>query len=83
MANLNTSDIVFATVRQHGNTIANIRLSGMSSVSQILNYIKRFFRDTVGLLSVNLRNGTQGWSQTLNIIMRPSVQRPVQLSLFD
>ncbi|MDE5744488.1 MAG: hypothetical protein K2H84_02350 [Paramuribaculum sp.] len=81
MATILTSDILYATISQRGTTIASITLSGVSSIAEIINRIKAVLKDTIGILTINLRNGSQGWRQQRNIILKP---RPhaVQLTLF-
>lgn len=70
MATLQTSDVIFATVSRCGTTIATLKLSGMSSLAQIFNYIKTVLSGTMGLLTVNLRNGTQGWNERYNLMLK-------------
>ncbi|MDE5838494.1 MAG: hypothetical protein K2K52_06955 [Paramuribaculum sp.] len=81
MATIFTTDILYATVIQRGTTIATLTLSGVSSLAEIINRIKSVVKDSIGMLTVNLRNSTQGWRQQRNIILKP---RPhaVQLTLF-
>lgn len=81
MATILTSDILYATISQRGTTIASLTLSGVSSIAEIINRIKSVVKNTIGMLTINLRNGTQGWRQQRNIILKPR-PRAVQLTLF-
>lgn len=81
MATILSTDVMFATVKQRGNTLATLRLSGMSSLAEIINYIKTVIKDKMGLLTLSLRNCTQGWAQERNIILEPR-RISTQLSLF-
>lgn len=83
MATINSSDIIFATVIQRGRTIASVRLSGMHTVNDIIRYLSGIVKNTVGMITLSLRNGTQGWQQERNV-MFGSLRRAegVQLSLF-
>ncbi len=83
MATINSSDIIFATVIQRGRTIASVRLSGMRTVNDIIRYLSGVVKNTVGMITLSLRNGTQGWQQERNV-MFGSLRRAeaVQLSLF-
>lgn len=55
-------DILFATVSQHGNTILSLRLSGLTSVKDILKRLREAITGYMGMVTLKLRNGTQGWS---------------------
>lgn len=81
MATILSTDVMFATVKQRGNTLATLRLSGMSSLADIINYIKTIVKGRMGLLTLSLRNSTQGWAQERNIILEPR-RVPTQLTLF-
>lgn len=82
MATINSSDILFATLIQRGKTILSVRLSGMTTFSDIIRYLSRTLNGTFGIMTMTLRNGTQGWSQQRNIMFRRPDPVPVQLSLF-
>ena len=82
MATINSSDILFATLIQRGRTIASVRLSGMTTFNEIIKYLGRMINGTFGMMTVSLRNGTQGWHEKRNIIFRRPDPAPVQLSLF-
>ncbi len=62
MGTINTSDIIFATVIQHGKQIASFRFIGISSIADIIKGIRGAFASMPGLVTLQLRNGTQGWS---------------------
>lgn len=81
MATILSTDVMFATVKQRGNILATLRLSGMSSLADIINYIKTIVKGRMGLLTLSLRNSTQGWAQERNIILEPR-RVSTQLSLF-
>lgn len=82
MATINASDIIFATVTQCGKTIASVRLSGMNTFNDIVKYLSTLLKNTAGLLTLSLRNGTQGWQQQRSIMFATKPAAPVQLSLF-
>lgn len=82
MATFNASDIIFATLTQGGRTIASVRLSGMRTFSDIVRYLRTVYRDAMGLLTLSLRNPSQGWHTERNIMFGAPAARPVQLSLF-
>ncbi len=80
MGAINKSDIIFATLLQRGKQIVSIRLSGMTSWDEIINFIRKAVFDCVGLTTLRLRNGSQGWTQQRSIIMKSP--EAVQLLMF-
>lgn len=82
MATINSSDILFATLIQRGKTVTSVRLSGMTTFNDIIKYLSRMLNGTFGMMTVILRNGTQGWHQQRNIMFRRPEPVAVQLSLF-
>lgn len=65
MATILSSDEIFATVTQRGRVISNLRISGMTSFSEILSALGNDIR---GLATVSLRNRTQGWQRSHTIM---------------
>lgn len=86
MKTVNTTDILFATVISRGRTVAKITLSGMSSIADIMAELAGRLSGAKGLLTLQLRNYTQGWSSRSVLRMAAATiippSRPVQLSLF-
>lgn len=85
MKEINYSDVIYATLIQRGSVIASLKISGVTSIDLIIKQIKHFTSKCVGLVSIKIRNFTQGWSQCRNIKIdsnREVAVTPVQLSLF-
>ncbi len=80
MNTFDINDIVFASATLHGRNIANIRLSGVISTSDIIAQLKKILGEAAGMIRITLRNVTQGWSRVLNVYMKK--REGVQLSLF-
>lgn len=80
MGKINTSDIIYATITQRGRQIGSFRLSGLESFSEIVRAVRRLSSGVIGLVTVTLRNGTQGWRHTRSIMIAPEAAQPVQLS---
>ena len=59
------SDKIFATISQRGRIISNINLSGVTSIRDI---ISKFLDQVTGLVTIKLRNYTQGWQRN-HIVM--------------
>lgn len=87
MATLTVNDTIFATVSTGSNTILNHTLSGAASINDAIRIICRELAGYIGLVTVYLRNSTQGWleKRVVRLTARhtpPAVATPVQLSLF-
>ncbi|MDE7411847.1 MAG: hypothetical protein K2M94_07395 [Paramuribaculum sp.] len=74
MTTILPSDTIFATVRQRGTTLADIRLSGISSIRDILIYLRRTLGTIAGLATIDLRNGSQGWQQRHTVMLAPVIR---------
>ncbi|MEF2642699.1 MAG: hypothetical protein U0M50_01400 [Paramuribaculum sp.] len=59
MATILSSDVIFATVRQRGQVMTTLRLSGITSFGDVVASVGRLFK---GITTIDLRNGTQGWN---------------------
>ncbi len=65
MATILSSDEIFATVSQRGRVVSSLRLSGITSLADILRAIGNEIR---GLATIELRNSTQGWQRRHTIM---------------
>lgn len=65
MATILSSDEIFATVSQRGRVLSSLRLSGITSLADILRAIGNEIR---GLATIELRNSTQGWQRRHTIM---------------
>lgn len=54
------SDVVFVNVMAFGRQLMTVTLSGNSSVDELMEAVKSLLADLDGLLTVNLRNSSQG-----------------------
>jgi len=69
MTTILPSDTLFATIRQQGNTVANIKLNGITSMADIVRHIKNSLANLAGLTVIDLRNSSQGWHKRHTIIL--------------
>lgn len=74
MAKISLTDIIYATLRLNGTIAATIRLNGVSSFAEILSRLLKALPSGVGrlrrgLASVEIRNGSQGWSTRRNVLL--------------
>lgn len=65
----NPSDVIFATVRQRGTVLANLRMSGISSMADIISRLPHAIGRLMGITTIDLRNGTQGWQRRHTIML--------------
>lgn len=65
----NPSDVIFATVRQRGMVLANLRMSGISSMADIISRLPHAIGRLMGITTIDLRNGTQGWHRRHTIML--------------
>lgn len=62
MTKISNTDIIFATVTAGGRQISNLRLSGFTSLQQLMCHIISTIGRQMGLITLQLRNLTQGWT---------------------
>lgn len=85
MATIDLQDEVFATLIQRGTIIASTRLIGVNSMTTILQQLMQLASKCVGLVTLKVRNRTQGWLQSRQIMLTsPRVENSgiTQLTLF-
>jgi hypothetical protein len=85
MAEINAQDEIYATLTQRGNVVATINMSGLNSIAAILCKLRAIASGCVGLVTFKMRNCSQGWSQSRQIMLtsQPKFRSDaVQLSLF-
>lgn len=70
MAKISLTDVIHATFRLRGMSLATINVSGVSSFSEILSRLMAAATGAMrGLATVELRNTSQGWSTRRNVMV--------------
>ena len=69
MEKISINDIIFATAKSQGRVTASLRLSGIMSMADIIREIKKEIGSASGLLTISLRNMTQGWSRQKSVYL--------------
>ncbi|MDE6702636.1 MAG: hypothetical protein K2K00_03045 [Muribaculaceae bacterium] len=85
MEKISINDIIFATATVRGSIAATLRLSGLNSMAEVIAAIKKELGFVGGLLTITLRNMTQGWSRSKSLYLSPNPVAPIpgkQLTLF-
>ena len=73
---LHPTDVLQITIQQCGRTIDTLTLSGLATISDVFRHIRSVASAISGLLTVTLRNRTQGWITHHNIVTsRPAASR--------
>ncbi len=81
MATISTEDIIFATATKHGHQLANLKLSGVASLTELMATIRRHLGATTGLIEISLRNLSRGYSSQQALFVTAPAEG-IQLSLF-
>jgi hypothetical protein len=82
MATINTSDTIMASATHMGKTLATVNANGFASFADVVAMLRAKAGSVVGMISINLRNFTQGWSEKRTLYITTPRPNGVQLSLF-
>lgn len=66
------SDIVFARLVQGNREIASLKLTGVGSIAQLIDYVRRTLSGLKGRIEIRIRNFDQGWSTVRSLLLMPS-----------
>lgn len=70
MKQISKTDKLFITVNYNGKNLLNVSLSGLTSMKEIMKYVHKYLNDYAGkLLTLQLRNSTQGWNRTDSMLL--------------
>lgn len=78
-------DVIFATISGCGIAYGNLSISGVSSMSGLMEAIKKYLGNKIGIAKIVLRNTTKGWTSRMSIMLGSKSTSHVQgqqLSLF-
>ena len=73
---ISATDRMFVTVSRCGRTVCERMISGIGSMEELLSSVRSMLGDIPGLLSLRIRNASQGWSTRRTI--RVARQRPMR-----
>jgi hypothetical protein len=82
MASISKSDTIMASVTLRGKTLATINSNGFSSFSDVVSQLRAKAGSVAGIISINLRNFSQGWSEKRTLYITAPLAAGIQLSLF-
>lgn len=69
MKTIKTTDTLFATIIHRGVTIISTRISGVDSISDVIKALRNSIGQVAGLVTLRLRNATEGWSADKPLIL--------------
>ncbi|MCM1519610.1 MAG: hypothetical protein NC098_02365 [Lachnoclostridium sp.] len=69
MKTIRTTDTLFATIIHRGVTIISARISGVASISDIIKTLRQSIGQIAGLVTLRLRNATEGWTADKPLIL--------------
>lgn len=78
MTAINRNDILYVTAHSGGVTLLSTSMRGAASMGDVLRHVKNQAEDAKGVVTLRVRNSTQGWVQQHNIIL--NTQSKVQSS---
>ncbi len=69
MAQILSSDNLFATAYYLGNEVFRFSGSGISSVNDLVMIMRDHAMLSAGMVTLNIRNSSQGWSHSRSIYL--------------
>ena len=69
-SSINRTDLLQVTGRHGGVTVLTLTISGVSSIGDVFRQVRTSAPDGCGIMSLSLRNRTQGWTQQHNIVFK-------------
>lgn len=71
MATINPTDLLYATVSGAGVSTISSQLMGMTSIADVFKSIRALASGISGLVTLKLRNRSQGWQQQFSLMLSP------------
>lgn len=72
MATINRTDLLQVTARSCGTVLMTLTISGASTLTDVFRQVRETAPIDTGMVTVHLRNRTQGWTQQHNLVFRQS-----------
>lgn len=74
MATINSTDLLYATVSGAGVATISSQLMGMTSIADVFKSIRSLASGISGLVTLKLRNRSQGWQQQFSLMLSPAIK---------
>lgn len=69
---INHTDLLYVTALSGGVALLATSISGVSSIGDVFRQIRRMASAFKGVITLKIRNSTQGWAQQHTIVMKPA-----------
>lgn len=69
---INHTDLLYVTALSGGVALLSTSISGVSSIGDVFRQIRRMASAFKGVITLKIRNSTQGWAQQHTIVMKPA-----------
>lgn len=73
---INSTDRLYLTVMTGRKTLASLNISGVNNMNDIFRYVLDNTQGQKGLLTLYLRNSTQGWVQQHSMVVNRQPSEP-------
>ena len=70
MATINRTDRLYVTIVHGGSIPYTTEMSGLASLGEVYRQVKSISKVDAGVITLRLRNSTQGWTQQHNIVLK-------------
>ena len=70
MTAIHRTDLLQVTAQSCGNVLLSLTMSGVTNLGDVFHQVRRSAPDEAGIVTIKLRNRTQGWTQQHNIVFR-------------
>lgn len=72
MTSIQRTDLLQVTARKCGTVLLSLTMSGASTLNDVFRQVRESTPSDAGMVTISLRNRTQGWTQQHNIVFRQS-----------
>lgn len=70
MTAIHRTDLLQVTAQSCGNVLLSLTMSGVTNLGDVFHQVRSSAPDEAGIVTIKLRNRTQGWTQQHNIVFR-------------
>lgn len=67
---INRTDLLYVTALSSGVTLLSTSLCGAASIGDVFRHVKSRTDYAKGVVTLRIRNSTQGWTQQHNIVLK-------------
>lgn len=75
---INHTDLLYVTAQSGKDTLLTLTISGANDMGDVMRRVRCETPGDAGLVTVSVRNRTQGWSLEQRMVLKTSQVRPSQ-----